>query len=270
MSRRILALSRYFLFSLTFSLAGLLYLLLGLVFYLIFFDPRQQTPDSDYFILVAGLIGIALSFLVTLSVASRANKAAHFPFLVRLPSRVEYLTAVLLSSLIFSSIIQGMVAIVAFVANGPAIAFQQALVIPPLWLAGNILFIVLALHATDLVTAGWSRVYVFGVIGLLLYIQSGSDLITGWLSDLFNSLANSLFSAGIDSLATTALNLSNLIAGIGRNALGSFFGFVFWPFTAIAEATINGSFALAQALAPGGPANLRDDTVHLSRKVLRW
>ena len=64
MIRRIVALSRYLFASLLFSLAGLLYILLALAFYVIFFDPRQQTPDLDYFILIFGLFGLALSFIM--------------------------------------------------------------------------------------------------------------------------------------------------------------------------------------------------------------
>ena len=52
MTGRILGMSGYLLKSLLFSLAGLLYLLMTLAFYIVFFDPRQQTPDADYFVLV--------------------------------------------------------------------------------------------------------------------------------------------------------------------------------------------------------------------------
>ena len=74
MTQRIISLGLYLLRSITFSLAGLLYLLLGLVFYMIFFQPGQHTPDLDYFTLVIGGFGIATSFLITLSVASNALK----------------------------------------------------------------------------------------------------------------------------------------------------------------------------------------------------
>ncbi|MFN2221428.1 MAG: hypothetical protein ACK2UH_02675, partial [Candidatus Promineifilaceae bacterium] len=172
MIARIFALSRYLLRSLLLSLAGFLYILLALVFYIIFFDPRQQTPDLDYFILLLGLFGMAFSFIVTLSVAARANQAVHYPLIVKLPSRIEYLSAVFIASLIYGFIMQLVVAGVALVANGPDITIRQALEIPPLWIAGDILLVVVALHASDLVARGWSRVYVFSVLGLLLYLQN--------------------------------------------------------------------------------------------------
>lgn len=250
MNQRILAISAYLFRSILFSLAGLLYILLALAFYMVLFDPRQLTPDPDYFILVLGLLGLGLSFLVTLSVASRANNAAHFPLIVRLPSRIEYLTAVFFTSILYASILQLTIALIALVANGPNLDFQDYLLIPPLWISGNVLFAVLALHATDLVTAGWSRVIVFGAIGLLLYLQSGLDLLSGWLSNLFNQLGNTLSISGLDALASLAFDIENLFSNGSSSALGSALSLVFWPFKAIVEAAINGSFTPLQALAP--------------------
>lgn len=250
MTRRIISLSLYLLRSITFSLAGLLYLLLGLVFYMIFFQPGQRTPDADYLTLVIGGFGIATSFLVTLSVASRANKAFHFPLLVRLPSRVEYLTSVFLASLIFAAILQAIIALLAMVANGPEFALRRAIDIPPLWIAADILFIAVALHASDFVAAGWSRVYVFGVLAVLLYAQSGLGIVGEWLSGLSNRIGNAFLAQGFEFLATPAFGLSSWLAGGGSEELASLFGLLFWPFRAIAIAAIEGYYTLAQALAP--------------------
>ena len=250
MSQRIFALSAYLFRSLLFSLAGLLYILLALAFYMVFFDPRQQTPDVDYYLLVIGIFGLILSFLVTLSVAARANKANHFPLIVRLPSRVEYLTAVFLASILFTTLLQSLIAFLALVANGPEFSFTQFLIIPPLWTAGNILFTVLSLHATDLVTAGWSRVYVYAVIGILLYLQSGLDILGEWMGSLFNRIGTALLTGGLDSLATFAFDVSSWFSGGGSETLSDVLGIVFWPFRAIADASINGAFSPIQALAP--------------------
>ena len=113
MIRRIFVLSAYLFRSLLFSLSGLLYILLALAFYRIFFDPSQQTPDADYYTLVLGLFGIVFVFLVTLSVAGRANKAIHLPLIVRVPSRVEYLTSVTLAALAFSLVIQFLIVLLS-------------------------------------------------------------------------------------------------------------------------------------------------------------
>lgn len=247
---RILALAQYLLRSLFLSLAGLLYILLALAFYIVFFDPRQQTPDLDYFVLLLGLFGLAFSFVVTLSVAARANQAVHFPLIVKLPSRVEYLSAVLLASVIYGLTMQLLVAGVALLANGPDITLRQALEIPPLWIAGDILLVVLALHASDLVARGWSRVYVFSALGLLLYLQSGLGIVGDWMSGLFNQLASGLAERGLDALARFFYDAATWLNSEGSSLFESVFGLLFWPFRAIIDAVIAGQFSLAQALAP--------------------
>lgn len=217
---------------------------------MIFFDPRQQTPDADYYILVLGIFGALFAFLVTLSVASRANKAVHFPFLVRLPSRIEYLTSVLLASMIFTLLVQFFLGLFAILANGPEFTFGQLLEIPPIWIAGNTLFIVLALHASDLVASGWSRVYVFGVLAVLLYIQSGIGIIADGIAGLFDRIGNAMLGQGWNSIANPAFAFSDWLVGTGSDLLQSITGVIFWPFSSIANASVAGHFSLAQALAP--------------------
>jgi hypothetical protein len=250
MSQRILTLTTYLYRSLLFSLAGLLYILVALAFYLVLFEPRQRTPDVDYYFLVIGIFGLALSFLVTLSVSSRANRAEHFPFLVRLPSRVEYLTAVMLAGFLFAFILQIVIALLAKFVNGPTLDLQQILVIVPVWLAIDILFVILALHATDLVALGWSRVYVFGILGILLYLQSGNVLIRDWLAGLFRDIGETMLNRGINGLSAIAYDISSWLTHTGADLIDQVFGFVFWPFSAISNAAVNGSFTLSQALAP--------------------
>jgi uncharacterized membrane protein YciS (DUF1049 family) len=250
MSQRILSLTFYLLRTVILSLAGLLYILLASVFYLILFDPRQQTPDIEYYILVIGLFGAVLTFLITLTVAARANQAVHFPFLVRLPSRVEYLSSTLAASLFFSFFLQGFVAVLALIANGPDLSLSQLLTIPPLWIATNLLFAVLALHATDLVAVGWSRVYLFGLLAVLLYVQSILDTLVNWMSGLLDRISAYILNLGFTGFAEAISNLSDWLLSSGGDALSTFAGLLFWPFTAIADAAIAGQFNQLQALAP--------------------
>lgn len=250
MNQRILTLTAYLFRSLLFSLAGLLYILVALAFYLVLFEPRQHTPDVDYYFLVLGIFGLALSFLATLSVSSRANKAEQFPLLVRLPSRVEYLTAAMLASILFAFLLQIGIALLAKFVNGPVLDIQQVLVILPVWLAIDILFVVLALHATDLVALGWSRVYIYGALGFLLYLQNGNALIRDWLAGMFRDLGASMLGRGLDGLSAIAYDLSSWLSTTGANLINQIFGLVFWPFSAITNAAVSGSFTLLQALAP--------------------
>jgi len=250
MIQRILTLTLYLFRSLLFSLSGLLYFMLTLAFYIVFLDPRQHTPDVDYYILVLGLFGMALTFLVTLTVAARANQSIHYPLIVRLQSRVEYLTAVMLTALTFAFAIQVIVAIVALILNGPDLTFRQFVEIPPLWIAANILFSVLALHASDLVTAGWSRVYVYGVLLFLLYGRGNAGTVMGWLAGIFSGLGNSMLSRNWVDLGSGLFQFSNWLNDTAAKLLGDMLGLVFWPFSAVADATINGAFSRTQSLAP--------------------
>jgi len=250
MTVRIWSLSRYLLRSLLLSLAGFLYILLALVFYIVFFDPRQHTPDLDYFILLLGLFGMAFSFIVTLSVAGRANQAIHFPLIVKLPSRIEYLTSVFLASLIYGLVMQLLVAGVALIANGPDITLRQALEITPIWIAADVLLVVVALHASDLVTRGWSRVYFFGIFGVILYLQSGLGVLGDWLFTLLNSIGSTLAESGLDTLARFFYDAATWLSSDGSGLFERVFGLLFWPFRAIINAVINGHFSLAQAMAP--------------------
>jgi len=152
--QRIFTLSRYLFKRLLFSLPGLLYLLLAAVYYKILFDPGQHTPGSDYFIVILGIFGAGFTFLVTLSITARANEAASYTMFIRLPSRIEYLTATLVSSLLFASLVQLLLAVVALFFAKVEISGEQLLEIPPLWLATNVVIATLAIHASDFASSG--------------------------------------------------------------------------------------------------------------------
>lgn len=250
MIQRILTLFFYLIRSLLLSLSGVLYFMLTLAFYIIFLDPRQRTPDSDYYILVLGLFGAGLTFLVTLTVAGRANQSIHYPLIVRLQSRVEYLTAVMLTAITFAFSLQVVVAIVALLLNGPELSLRQFVEIPPLWIAANILLSVLALHASDLVTSGWSRVYVYGALLILLYGRGSAGTVIGWIANLFTRVGNDMLTRGWVDLGSNLFQFSNWLNQSAAEMLQNLLGIVFWPFNAIAEATINGAFSRTQSLAP--------------------
>ena len=153
MIQRISILAYYFTRTLLFSPSGVFYLLLTLAFWFLLFNPQQQTPNVAYYQLLIGGFGAALAFLVTLSVAARANDAQHYPLLVRLKSRVEFVTAVLLSSLFITLIYQLLLMVLGLI-NGPDLMLGALLEIPPIWLAPMLLLAVLALHAPEFITRG--------------------------------------------------------------------------------------------------------------------
>lgn len=249
MSHRILVLAGYFLRRLVFSLSGAVYIILALIYWAVLFPPGQGTPDTEYYILVIGAFGAVLTFLSALTIAARANRAANYPLVVRLPSRVEYLASVFISSLVFATLLQVLMAVFALV-RGPELSLLRLLEIPPIWLATNVLAAVLALHASDLVTANWSRVTIYGLLAILLVGQNMNEFLGRWLSARIGALGRSLMNGGLAGVGRALLDLAQWIVGRGAETIDRLFGLVFWPFKAMAEATIAGYFNPIQALAP--------------------
>jgi hypothetical protein len=249
MTQRIWTLTAFFLRNLFTSLTGLIYLILALIYWYIFFPPQQGTPDYDNYVLIIGGLGAALSFLIALSLAARANEAANYPFLVRLPSKVEYLTAVLFSAFIATTLLQLLVALLALF-EGPDMTLLLALDIPPVWIAVNVLAAVLALHASDFATAGWSRVYIFGILAVFLFGQNINESVTSWLAERVGRLSSFFLSRDMIALGDVINTFIAWLTRDGTETLQQLFGFIFWPFRAISDAIFQGFFNPIQALAP--------------------
>lgn len=249
MIARVLTLTYFFLRQLVFSLAGILYILLSLAFWRIFFDPTQRTPELAYYILLIGLFGGGAAFLITLSTTARANRALNYPILARLPSRVEHLVATFLAALLFTWILQFLVAGLALF-RGPSFSLGRFLEIPPLWIAVDILAVSLALHASDLVAAGWSRVYVFGLLAIFLFGQGLNSGSNTSLARIVSTISGWFYSQGWVSLGNQLTNLSQRLLASETRGISGIFDLIFWPFHAINDAVIGGSFRASQALAP--------------------
>ncbi len=248
MSQRIIVLTTYFLRTLFFSLAGIIYIILTLVYWAIFFPPGQATPDMGNYILVIGAFGAVVAFLSTLTIAARANRAENYPLIVRLPSRVEYVTAVMLSALSFTLILQLALSLLGLI-NGPELS-SRMLDIPPLWISLNILAIILSLHASDLVTSGWSRVIVYGIIAVLLIGQTVYTTFMNWMATFIASLSSAFYNVQFAQVAALASRLASWLRDGGTEGMGKLLNAVFWPFHAILDGTLSGSFTPTQALAP--------------------
>lgn len=249
MAQRILTIIGYLFRSLLFSLAGIFYILLALVYWRLFFDPAQTTPEPSYYILVIGLFGAVVTFLITLSIAARAYRAVNYPLLARLPSRVEHLAAVLGAALLFATLLQLLVAVLA-TYHGPVFTVAGAIEIPPLWLAVDILAAVLALHASDLVTAGWSRVYLFTLIALFLFGQALDGGPASWLAERAATAGRWFLRQHLVVFSDLANTISIWLTGTGGGVLDRLLGLPFWPFHSMIDAVRAGGFALGEALAP--------------------
>ena len=217
MTRRVFSLASYFAQSLLFSLSGLLYILLALVCWWVLFDPRHTTPHMDYYILMLSALGAAFTFLIALTMAAHANRAIHASWLVRLPRRIEYLFAVLISGLIYGTLLQLLVALLA-IYNGPRFTLNAVTQMPLVWLPINLLAALMGLLASDFCADDWSRVYLYGGLLICFYGQKMGDTTLAWLP-----------------------------ADVAR-LMGQVLGFVFWPFTAQASAVRAGAISLLQMM----------------------
>ncbi|MCA9975041.1 MAG: hypothetical protein KC413_04800, partial [Anaerolineales bacterium] len=134
--------------------------------------------------------------------------------------------------------------------RGPGLVWGRLLEIPPLWIATNILAVVLALHATDFVSAGWSRVTLFGILGLLLIGKSADSTISSWLGTRLNGWSIAASSQGWQVLAEWMRNAVVWLNGRETGILSQIYSWIIWPFTAISDGVINGFFTAPAALAP--------------------
>jgi hypothetical protein len=237
MIRRVMALAEYFGRSLLFSLAGLLYILFALVCWWVLFDPRQTTPHVDYYILVNGVLGVTFAFLVTLTIAAHANRAVHYPWLARLPSRTEYLAAALISGFVCATALQILVALLA-TFHGPAFTLGRVAQLPMVWLPINLLGVLMALHTSDLVSNGWSRVCLYG--GLLIF----------YLGQRVNETTTAGLAARLDGLGHAFNLLSRWLASAEASSIAQIFGIPFWPFGALTNAVRADTFQPSLILAP--------------------
>lgn len=252
MSRRIWTLTGYLSRRLLRSVSGILYILSAFALWLIFFNPQGgRVPESDYFVLVIGLYGAAVAFLVTLSLAARANQVESAAMIVRLPSRVEYLTALLLSALLFVFVLQALLSLVIILQPGNAPWGPMLFNVPPLWIAVDVVAVVLALHATDFVMAGWSRVYIFGILCILLFSNSLDGRGARWIGDRLNGIAGWASRRQLLPLADMLRSAASWVIGSGIEFVSDTIGLVFWPFNAIASAVQIGFFDNVRAFAPG-------------------
>ena len=249
MIQRILVLTGYFLKTFFFSLVGLLFLIAALVYWAVFFPPGQGTPDFENYVLLIGVFGAAVSFLATITIATRANRLENYPFVTRLQSRVEYLVAVLLGGIIAGGLLQALVAGLALI-RGPELTTAGLLSLGPIWIGVNVLAAVLALHATDLVASGWSRVIIFGLLALLLIFNSMGQSSDSWFADRLIDVSSVFGSMNLTFFADLTDSLAGLLRGGGFGAVSSAAGTVFWPFRSISDAVFSGALSPAQALAP--------------------
>jgi hypothetical protein len=249
MMQRVWILTLYFSKSVFFSLGGLMLLIVSLVYWAVFFPPGQTTPDIENYIILVGVLGAVATFVATLAAASKAGRLENYPLLVRLPSRIEYLVSVILSGLVIGLVLQLLVALLALI-RGPDLSTAHWFTIPPLWLSVNILAAVLAIHATDMVSASWSRVIIFGFLAILLILNGSASGTDSWFAARLNDLATVFSRMNLMWFADLSISLGGLLGGDTFGRLGELTSQVFWPFRAMIAGVFAGHFSSIEALAP--------------------
>ena len=249
MIRRVFTLVGYLVHRSFFSLAGAAYALLGLVFWSLFFDPRLRPPGIGYYVLMNGTFGVLISFLVTLTVAGYANRAMHYPVLVRLHTRAEYLTAVAIAALGSAAVYQIAVAILATVQHDRldfsfVEAIQYAFVV---WIPFNTLSVAVALHISNLVKLGRSRALVSNGLLMLLLLD---DVAITWLAETLYQLGDRLCQKNLVGIGNTFVSSSDwLIDNI--DSIGWCSDTVFWPVRATIDIVKEGEWQPTLRLSVG-------------------
>jgi len=160
--KRIVTLTLFLIRDLARSMAAIVPTAATLAFGIIAFEYGM---DQAQFITVAG-IGMGAICLVTgLVLASRANRASSYLFIVRLHRRSELLAALLLSSLWFMAALGLLMTVANLLARRLTLEWPSALWILPTWLPVWSLAATLALALSGLVGRSGSQ-----LVGYVLFV----------------------------------------------------------------------------------------------------
>lgn len=212
---------------------------------------RTRTPEADYFVLVIGLFGAVGTFFNVMMMSSRANEAQSYPLFVRLESRVEYLTAVLLAGFLLTLALQLLLAVMVLIRNAPELLLGDLLQIPPIWLSVNLLLGVLALHATDFVAHGWSRIWLFGLLAILIFLGESYNSAANWLSERLLTMSyQPTQTQAAQEFAVNLRRTADWLSTTQESWLQQIARSIFWPFEAIVNGSLRRFFLPGEALAP--------------------
>ena len=210
MMRRIFTLALFLTRNLFRTLLGVLPPVLTLLVYRLTFTYRDQ-GDPAYLTAMGGA-GLAFVGIITaLLVADRANRAAMFPLVARLPRRVEYLAAVVTSIVL---IMIGMATLYLALVLGlrhMTLTPMQLMLIMPRWLTIFIFSATLGLMMSKLASRGGSHIIVFTALGLmalsreqLRFLNAGES---SWLIASIEFLVRPITDVLTASLETNALQV---------------------------------------------------------------
>lgn len=170
MTRRVITLSLLLTRNLFRTLLGVLPPALTLLVYRLTFTYRDQ-GDPDYFTAVGGL-GLALVCMVTaLLVCDRANRAAMYPLVARLPRRAELIAAVALSIVLVMLAMATLYTALVLVFHNVTFTPIDLILIAPRWLSVFLFAATLGVMMSKLASRNGSHLIVWGAIGAMVFMR---------------------------------------------------------------------------------------------------
>lgn len=152
------------------TLLGVLPPALTLLVYRLTFTYRNQ-GDLAYFTAIGGLGLMFVCVITALLVADRANRAAMYPLLARLPNRMELLVAVVVSTIIITIAMAVLYTTLVLGFQHMTLTPVELLFIAPCWLGEFIFAAALGLMMSKLASRGGSYAIVFAVLGTMAFVH---------------------------------------------------------------------------------------------------
>jgi hypothetical protein len=211
---RVGALSLYFSWDLFRSLSGLLPPVLTLGFFQATF---YFGGNLDYFAGVGGGDMMIVCLATSLLLVHRANRAATYPLLARLPHRYELLCAIVVGTLAITAVMTGLFLALVLGLHKTTVTPPELLIILARWLPLFLLATALGLNMGKLVSRGGSHILTTGVLAALVtmdelqfsVLQDRNFLLDGihWLA----SPIATLLSAPVHASSPVAYGMAFLI-----------------------------------------------------------
>ena len=102
----------------------------------------------------------------------------------------------------------------------------------------------------DLVTTGWSRVFLYSLLALFLFGRSLEGGPTSWAAQRAMAAAGWFLGHNLLGFSDLFMGIGRWLSSAGNSVVDQLFGLPFWPFEAMTDAIRSGAFTSAQALAP--------------------
>ncbi|NIV32175.1 MAG: hypothetical protein GWN58_22650 [Anaerolineae bacterium] len=187
--KRIATLTSFLIQDLSRSLTGIVPLASTLAFGLIAFEYGMDQPQ---FTTVAGVGMGAICLATGLVLASRANRATSFLFVARLHRRTELLAALVVGSLVVTTVLSLGMALANLLAGRLTLDFPSALWIPLAWLPLWLLAAALALPLSSLVGRRGSHLVGYLLLAGLLIANDRKAFLTrhgmDWVSRIVDAI----------------------------------------------------------------------------------